>query len=98
MSQRPQRKAGGEWFERSGLRKELADAVAGLKPGQHSGVVETPESYYLLQVDEAEPAHLRPIGEVREQIERSLVLEERSRLEKQWIDRLKKKTFVRYFE
>jgi peptidyl-prolyl cis-trans isomerase SurA len=97
-SQRSQRTPGGEWFERAQLRKELAEAVAGLKPGEHSGVVETPDGCYLLMVEEARPTHFKPLNEVREQIEKSFVLEERSRLEKQWVDRLKKKTFVRYFE
>jgi hypothetical protein len=35
--------------------------------------------------------------EVREQIEKDLVAAERTRLEKQWVDKLKKKTFVRVF-
>jgi len=34
---------------------------------------------------------------VRDQIEKDLLTQEQSRLEKQWIERLKKKTFVRYF-
>jgi peptidyl-prolyl cis-trans isomerase SurA len=97
-SQRVQRTPGGEWFERAGLRKELAQAVVGLKAGEHTGVVETPDGCYLMRVEETRPAHYKPLSEVREQIENSFALEERSRLEKQWIERLKKKTFVRYFE
>ncbi|HWH71021.1 MAG TPA: peptidylprolyl isomerase [Candidatus Sulfotelmatobacter sp.] len=98
-SQGSQRNQGGDWgwVEKSVLRKELADVAFGLKPGELSGIIETPESYYLMRVEDARTAHFRSLGEVRDQIERNLLLEERNRLEKQWIERLKKKTFVRYF-
>jgi len=56
-----------------------------------------PQEFYLMLVEEKRPTHFKSLGEVRDQIEKSLVLEERSRLEKQWIEKLKKKTFIRYF-
>ena len=92
-------KQGGDWdwVERSVLRKELADTAFSLKPGELSGVIETPEACYLMLVENARLSHTRSLGEVREQIERNLLLEERNRLEKHWIDKLKKKTFFRYF-
>jgi peptidyl-prolyl cis-trans isomerase SurA len=98
-SQGSQRKDGGDWgwVERSVLRKELADVAFTLKPGERSGVIEIPGAYYLMLVEETRPAHHKSLGEVRDQIEKNLLLEERSRLEKQWIERLKKKTFIRYF-
>jgi hypothetical protein len=37
------------------------------------------------------------LSEVRDEIERAMLTEERARLQKQWIDRLRKKTFIRYF-
>lgn len=85
------------WVERSVLRKELADVAFSLKPGQFSNVIETGDTCYLMMVEEARISHFKPLSEVREQIERTLVLDERKRLEQQWMDKLKKKTFVRYF-
>lgn len=98
-SQGSQRSQGGDWdwVERSVLRKELADTAFALKPGQHSGVIETPEAFYVMLVEDARPAHTKPLAEVREQIEKSLVINEQKRLENQWIERLKKKTFVQLF-
>ena len=55
------------------------------------------QEYYLLQVEDAHPEHVKPLSEVRDQIEKNLLLEEKTRLETQWLDRLKKKTFVVYF-
>ncbi len=93
------RKEGGDfgWFEKSMLRKELADIAFSLKPGQHSGIIETPQGLYLMQVDEVRAAHVKPLAEVRDTIEKNLLLEEQKRLENQWIGKLKKKTFVRTF-
>jgi peptidyl-prolyl cis-trans isomerase SurA len=55
------------------------------------------QEFYLLQVEATRPAHFRTLGEVRDEIEKNLVLEETKRLETQWMDRLKKKTFFKYF-
>ena len=94
-----QKNQGGDWgwVERSVLRKDLAEAAFSLAPGQVSGVIDTPESVYLMLVEQTRPAHVQPLGEVRDDIEKTLRTQEQARLEKQWIDGLKKKTFIRYF-
>jgi parvulin-like peptidyl-prolyl isomerase len=96
-----QRTEGGDrgWIERekTDLKKELVDAAFDLKAGERSGVIEFPEACFLLQVDEVQPAHVRPLSEVRDEIEKTLKAQEAVRLEKKWIDRLKNKSFVRYF-
>jgi peptidyl-prolyl cis-trans isomerase SurA len=56
-----------------------------------------PQEFYVMLVEDKRPSHLKSLGEVREQIEKDLIFAERNRLEKQWIERLKKKTFIRYF-
>jgi peptidyl-prolyl cis-trans isomerase SurA len=98
-SEGSQRKEGGDWgwVEKSVLRKELADVAFALKPGERSGVIDTPEACYLMLVEDTKTAHVKPINDVRDQIEKLLQIDERKRIEKQWIDKLKKKTFVRYF-
>ncbi|MGD0614325.1 MAG: peptidylprolyl isomerase [Verrucomicrobiota bacterium] len=98
-SQGSQRNQGGDWgwVEKSVLRKELADLAFSLKPGQRSGVIDTPEACYLMMVEERRPEHVKPLSDVRDEIEKTLLAQESERLQKQWIERLKKKTFVRYF-
>ena len=96
-SQGSQESREGVWYDRSMLRRELAEAAFALKPGQYSGVIETSGECYLLLVDEVSLAHYKTLKEVRDEIEKTLLSEERKRLEKQWIDKLKKKTFVQYF-
>jgi parvulin-like peptidyl-prolyl isomerase len=85
------------WVKKGELRMEIDGAAFSLKPGEHSGVIETPEACYLTQVEGVEAAHYSPLSEVRGQIEKDLQDRERGRLQKQWIDKLKKKTFVRYY-
>jgi parvulin-like peptidyl-prolyl isomerase len=100
-----QGREGGDWgwvqkYDRDGalvLRKELADVAFSLKPGELSGVIETPEVLYLMLVEDKRPAHIKALSEVRGEIERNMITEERARIQKNWIDRLKQKTFIRYF-
>ena len=87
----------GDWYERSVLRKELADGAFTLKIGEVSDVIETPESCYLVMVEQTRPARIKTLNDVRDDIEKTLRTQEQARIEKQWIDRLKKKTFIRIF-
>jgi parvulin-like peptidyl-prolyl isomerase len=94
-SQGSPQKEGSDWYERSALRKELADAAFTLKPGQVSDVIETPESDYILIVDQVNPAHVKPLGDIRDDIEKTLRTQEQTSIEKQWIEKLKRKAFIR---
>ncbi|MFM8471432.1 MAG: peptidylprolyl isomerase [Limisphaerales bacterium] len=98
-SEGSQKSEGGDlgWVNRSVLRKEFAAAVANLKPGQRTGVIDQPDACFLLQLEEVKAAQLRPLSEVREEIEKTLLNQERARLQKKYVERLKKKSFVRYF-
>jgi parvulin-like peptidyl-prolyl isomerase len=79
------------------LKQELAEVAFNLKVGETSGVIDQPEACYLMLVEDRRPAHVRPLGELRDEIERTLMLEQRARLQKRYVDKLKAKTFVRYF-
>jgi parvulin-like peptidyl-prolyl isomerase len=98
-SQGSQRSQGGDWgwVERSVLRKELADVAFTLKPGQVSDVIDTPQACYLMLVEETRPAHVKPLNDIRSEIEATLRAQQQKQLEEQWIDRLKQKTFVLKF-
>ena len=98
-SEGSQRAAGGDWgwSQRSALDPNLAAAAFALEKGQHSGVVESGPSCYLILVEDKRAAHLKPLSEVRESIEKDLLAAERVRLEKNWISRLEKKAYVRSY-
>jgi len=48
-------------------------------------------------VEDTRSAHYKPLVDVRDQIDQVLTLEERGRLEKQWVNKLRKKTFTKYY-
>ena len=100
-----QRGQGGDWgwvekYNSDGapvLRKELFDVAFALKPGEKSGIIETPQACYIMFVEDKRPEHIKPLNDVRDDIEKKLSSDESNRLLKQWIERLKRKTFVRTF-
>ena len=98
-SQGSQQHQGGDWgwVERSVLRKELAETAFALPIGRVSDVVDMPDSCYLVLVEDKKPAQAKPLTEVRAEIEKNLRVEQQAKLQKLWIDGLKKKTFIRYF-
>jgi peptidyl-prolyl cis-trans isomerase SurA len=98
-SQGSQQHQGGDWgwVQKSVLRKELADVAFSLKPGTVSDIVDTPDTCYLMLVEDKHASRIRPLIEVAPDIEKTLRLKQQAKLEKDWIDGLKKKTFIRYF-
>ena len=98
-SQGSQSGEGGDWgwVEKSVLREDLASVAFALKPGERTGVIERPDGCYIMLVEETKLAHVRPISEVRVEIENVLKSEEMRRLHDKWIARLKAKSFIQYF-
>lgn len=92
-------KAGGDWgwIGKDVLRKELNEIAFSLKPGQHSQLIETAEGYYILQVDDVKPAHLRPLAEVRDEIEKILLQQQRTKMQENWVKDLRAKAYIRLF-
>jgi len=94
------RSAGGDWgrwVERSEMLAPLAEAAFSLKPGQRGQVEVTDErtkatDCYLLLVEDARPAHVRPLSEVEDAIDGVLHVQRGSVLLEQWIKRLRAKS------
>jgi parvulin-like peptidyl-prolyl isomerase len=92
-------KEGGDWgwIGRDILRKELNETAFSLKPGQHSRVIETSEGYYILEVDDVKPSHTTPLTEVRDDIERTLLQQQRAQMQEAWVKDLRAKAYIRLF-
>jgi peptidyl-prolyl cis-trans isomerase SurA len=88
---------GSDWMETSVLRKELADAVTTLRPGENSGIIETSDECYILQLEDRRAAHVKPLNDVRGSIETTLRAQMQKEDKQRWIDSLKKKAYIRYF-
>jgi peptidyl-prolyl cis-trans isomerase SurA len=85
------------WIAPAKLRREFADAAARLPAGQVSGVIDQPDACYLMLVEDKHLAQIRRLDEVRDEIGKNLRVQEQARLEKQWIEQLKTKAFIRYY-
>ena len=98
-SEGSQRLDGGEtgWEDFSVLNKLLGDEINKSKPGECSGVIDAPDGFYLLLLEDRHPAHYQPLNDVREKIEKELAARETERLSRQWINRLKAKTFIKNY-
>ena len=90
---------GGDWgwVGRDELRKELSEAAFQLKPVAHSRLIETADGYYIVQVDDVKTAHTKPLAEVRDEIEKNLLQEQRTKMEQDWVKQLRAKAFIRLF-
>jgi peptidyl-prolyl cis-trans isomerase SurA len=92
-------KQGGDWgwVGRKVLRSEISDVAFQLKPGQHSELVDTKDGYYILHVEETKAAHVKPIAEVRDEIEKIILQEQRDKMQEEWIKQLRAKAYVRLY-
>jgi len=86
-----------EWQNVSAVNSTLQASLKELKPGQHSGVIDTADSCYVILLEERRPAQIKPLSEVRDEIEKTLKVAEQSRRHKEWIERLKKKYWIRFY-
>jgi peptidyl-prolyl cis-trans isomerase SurA len=90
------------WVERDGLKSELAEAAFQLRPGQASGIIslstaQGAKAFYILQVEEVKKATVTPLSSIRDAIESTLVAAESEKVQKDWIDRLKRDAYIEKF-
>ena len=101
VSDDARRNRGGDrgWVENkeSDLRKELRDFVFQGKAGDISDPIDAEGAIFVVKIENRELAHLRPLSEVRDEVEQTLKSVETERLRKKWIAKLKTKSLVKYF-
>jgi peptidyl-prolyl cis-trans isomerase SurA len=92
-------KEGGDWgwIGKDVLRKELNEIAFSLKAGQHSRVIETAEGYYILHVEDVKPAHTVALAEVRDDIEKILLQQQRAKMQEDWVKDLRAKAYIHLF-
>jgi len=90
------------WAEREGLKGELADVAFQLRPGQSSGLIslataDGKSAYYILNVEEVKKATVTPLSSIRDAIESTLQAAESEKVQRDWIDRLKRDAYIEKF-
>jgi peptidyl-prolyl cis-trans isomerase SurA len=82
---------------RAQLRQELAEVAFAAQAGDISEPIVTEDAVFILKIEEVKPAGIRPLAEVRDEIDQALQAEESARRRKQWIDSIRAKAFIRLF-
>jgi peptidyl-prolyl cis-trans isomerase SurA len=92
----PRAEEGGDFgfVERGQWKAQLEDAAFRLEVGEHSGIIETDEGFYLLYCAGKKEASLTPLEEVWESIEEELYRREYERRYEAWIEDLKSRAHV----
>ena len=90
---------GGDWgWVRHGdLNPQMEQAVFRLPTGKVSEVIEINQTWYLLLAEEKKGGISKPLKEVRDEIERRLLQIERQKLQQGWLERLRKKAFIKIY-
>ena len=88
---------GGDWgwVERNTLNEQLTKTAFSLKAGETSPVLQIGDSFYILFVEARKNASIKPMAEVREEIERNLIQQERMKAQQRWIDTLRRKAYIK---
>ncbi len=91
------RDTGGDWgwIERNTLNEQLSSVAFALRPGQVSPVVKLGDSYYIMLVEAKKNASVKPMSEVRDEIEKNLIQQERMKTQQRWIDTLRAKAYIK---
>lgn len=89
--------SGGDWgwIERNTLNADLSSIAFSLKPGEVSKVLAIEGAYYILMVEARKSSQVKPIAEVRDEIERNLIQQERTKAQDRWLDTLRQKAFIK---
>jgi parvulin-like peptidyl-prolyl isomerase len=90
---------GGDWgwVKRGDLNPEMERIVFSLPTGKVSEVLEMSGTYYLLLVEQKKGGNSKPLKEVRDEIERRLLQIERQKQQQGWLERLRKKAYVKVY-
>jgi len=100
VSQDTRRSKGGDWGwqKRTDLKPELSGPLFELKKGEITNPVFMAEGAFLMYVQDRKYAGIQTIDEVRELIE-NLILQQMLRAsQEQWLERLRRDGYVKYYE
>lgn len=83
------------WFPLGEMVEEFEEVVFSLEPGQVSPIFRSVFGFHIALVHEKRPSGLRPLAEVRSEIEALLSAERRERALEAFVDKLKEKAEIK---
>ncbi|MBN1865137.1 MAG: peptidyl-prolyl cis-trans isomerase [Victivallales bacterium] len=96
----PNRDSGGDagWLASDQLRKEFAEALAGMSRGDITGPVRTQEGFYFLRIKDIEEEKFIPFEEVKDHIKTELENKQKDDNYQKFIGKLREKAVIRYLD
>ncbi len=93
------RDLGGDWgwVDDKTLSQPLSEVAFKLKPGEISKVVKVGDNYYILKVEARQGGDLKPLKDVRADIESRLHQEQAQKLQEHWLASLRSKAYIKTF-
>lgn len=99
VSDLPSKEDGGDIgiFQENELAAYMKDAVLAMKPGETSGIIETPAGLQILKLlsQSGDQSSAPPLMEVKKDIENQLYKQEGEQLFKKWITELRANAFIK---
>ena len=90
---------GGDWgwVKHGDLNPEMEQVVFHLPTGKVSDIIQLNQTYYIMLVEQKKGGISKPLKEVRKDIENRLLQTERQKDQQEWLQRLRKKAFVKIY-
>ncbi len=85
------------WVDRKKLNESLTKIAFALKPGEISHVITLGDSYYLLYCEAKKAPTVKPLKDVRDEIEKVLMQTERQQQQQEWLQKLRRKAYIKMF-
>ncbi len=88
---------GGDWgwIKRGDLNPEMERVVFQLPTGKVSDVLQLNQTYYIMLAEQKKGGVSKPLKDVRREIEGRLLQVERQKDQQEWLQRLRKKAFIK---
>jgi foldase protein PrsA len=86
------------WIERGDYTSEISDAAFKLEPGQYTGVIEYPDGYAIVLVEDKKPPGYKPLDGVRDTVESMVRREKEAELRPTWAAEQRKKARIKVFD
>jgi peptidyl-prolyl cis-trans isomerase SurA len=98
-SQDSRRERGGDWgwIQRPDLKDELSAVAFTLGIGEYSDPVNIGDQIFILFAEDKREEGIQPINEVRDRIEEILASQLARQAQQQWIERLRREAYIRYY-
>jgi len=81
-------------FKAGELTAAFEKAVQGLKEGEVSAVIETPDGFHILRVEELSPGKIRQFDAVQGEIQKAIADEKTEARFKEWAQNLRKNAYI----